>query len=142
MLPEISTEISDQNFGNNFKIQICFSENRQNWHFRDVDFGRKEVRSVKNFFLIEFGLICRKKFFTSPNLWGASPALWESVFTHQHQFWKKNYDIDIVKSHFYSVLKSCIFANNLQNFTKLRVRTFGAQWVPMMLPEFSIEISD
>ena len=82
MLPEISTEISDINFGNNFKIQICFSENRQNWQFREVDFARKGVRPVKNFFLIEFGLICRKKFFTSTNMCGASPALYKSILTH------------------------------------------------------------
>ena len=89
MLPEISTEISDRNFGNNFKIQFFFSKNRQNWQFREDDSARKGVRLVKNFFLIEFGLICRKKFFTSPKLWGASPALYKSILTHQHQFWRK-----------------------------------------------------
>ena len=49
MLPEISTEISDQNFGNNSKIQIFFSEKRQNRQFREVDFARKGVRLVKTF---------------------------------------------------------------------------------------------
>ena len=62
MLPEILTEISDINFGNNCKIQIFFSKNRQNRHFLEVDFAWKGVRLVKNLFLSEFGLISRKKF--------------------------------------------------------------------------------
>ena len=142
MLPEISTEISDINSGNNSKIQIFSSENRQNRHFREVDFARKGVRLVKNFFLNKFGLISRKKFFTSTNLWGASPVLQKSILTHQHQLLKKNHDIGAPKVHFYEALNSCISANILQNFTKPRFRTFGTQGVPIVLPERSVEISD
>ena len=142
MLPEISTEISDINSGNNSKIQIFFFRKSSKSAFSRGRFRKEGGAPGQKFFLNEFGLISRKKFFTSTNLWGASPALQKSILTHQHQLLKKNHDIGAPKVHFYEALNSCISANILQNFTKPHFRTFGTQGVPIVLPEFSVEISD
>ena len=101
MLPDISRLGGPQHVARNFDRNF-WHKFRQQFQNSDLFFGKSPKLAIsrgrfrteggapgQKFFLIEFGLICRKKFFTSPNLWGASPALYKSILTHQHQFWRK-----------------------------------------------------